>query len=117
MFVTGSVSFSDETSAKTPPPRKKIHFRGCLIKRQGSSPGNPTCDLDVHGSLIVSSHILSLHFDLVNAWIFITVLDGFISHSQVLVNCPYPITKIHLILGAAGVTLLKKDNVQQTETE
>lgn len=57
----------------------------------------------------MSRHILSLHRDFVNAWIFVAMLDGLICHRQVLVDGPNPIAEVHLVLGAAGVTLLGKE--------
>lgn len=71
--------------------------------------GRLTCDLDVHGSLIMPCHILGLHCDLVNARVFIAMLDGLICHRQVLVDGSDPITEVHLVLGTAGVTLVGRN--------
>lgn len=71
-----------------------------------STSGRPTCDLDVHGGLVVPRHVLSLHRDLVNSWVFIAMLDGLICHRQVLVDGPKPIAEVHLVLCATGVALL-----------
>lgn len=68
-----------------------------------------TCDLNVHGGLVVPCHVLCLHCDLVNAWFFVAMLDGFICHRQVLVNGPNPVAEVHLVLGAAGVALCKQN--------
>ena len=53
----------------------------------------------------MSRHVLGLHRDLVNTWIFKAMLDGLIRHCQVLVNGPHPIAEVYLVLSAAGVTL------------
>lgn len=50
-------------------------------------------------------HVLGLHCDLVNTWIFEAMLDGLIRHRQVLVNGPHPVAEVYLVLSAAGVTL------------
>lgn len=51
-------------------------------------------------------HVLRLHLHLVNAWVFVAMLDGLVRHRQVLVDGPHPVAEVHLILGAAGVALM-----------
>lgn len=63
-------------------------------------------------------YVLCLHCDLVDSWVFIAMLDGFICHSQVLINGSNPITKVHLVPGTGGVTLVRrKDDTQHIQTE
>lgn len=69
--------------------------------------GRPTCDLDVHGGLILPCHVLCLYSDLVNAWIFVTMLDGLVCHCQILVDGPNPVAEVHLVPSATGVTLVR----------
>ena len=68
-----------------------------------------TCDLDVHGGLVVPCDILSLHCNLVYAWLFVAMLNGFICHRQILVDGSDSVTQVHLVLGAAGVTLFGRN--------
>lgn len=76
-----------------------------LTETFGNS-GRPTCDLDVHGSLVMPRHVLRLHRDLVNAWASIAMLDGLIRHRQVLIDGPHPVPEVHLVFGATGVALV-----------
>lgn len=79
---------------------------------------SPTCDLDVHGGPVVSRHVLCLHGDFVNPRLFVAMLDGFICHRQVLVNGPKAVAEVHLVLGAAGVSLRRRrreDDAQVSE--
>ncbi len=46
------------------------------------------------------------------------MLDGLISHRQVLVDGPNPVAEVHLVLGAAGVALFgRKEDSQQIQIE
>lgn len=72
---------------------------------------SPTCDLDIHGGLVMPCNVLCLHCNLINARFFIAVLDGLISHCQILVNGTNTITQVHLVLGATAVTLLGRNKV------
>lgn len=76
-----------------------------------------TCDLDVHRGFVVPRHILSHHCDLVDSWMFVAMLDGLIGHCQVLVDRSDPVTKVHLVLGAAGVALLGSIYHYQPKTQ
>lgn len=76
-----------------------------------------TCDLDVHAGLVVPCHVLGLHCDLVNTWIFVAMLNGLICHCQVLVDSPNSVAEVHLILGATCVALLGTDKNFQIQTE
>lgn len=65
-----------------------------------------TCDLDVHGGLVVPCNVFGLHCNLVNPRVLVAVLDGLVSHRQVLVNGSDSVTQVYLVLGAACVALL-----------
>lgn len=68
-----------------------------------------TCDLDVEGGMVMASIVLCPHGDPVDTQALVAVLDGLICNRQVLVDGPHAVPQVHLVLGAACVTLGKNN--------
>lgn len=54
----------------------------------------------------MSRNVLRLHRHLVNAGLFVAMLDGLVGHRQVLVNGSNAVAEVYLIPGTARVALL-----------
>lgn len=64
-----------------------------------------TCDLYVEGGVVVAGVVLGPDGDAVHPQRIVAVLDGLVRYRQVLVDGPHSVPQVHLVLGAAGVTL------------